>query len=134
MAGALEITERRVGPVTIVDLNGQLVVDDGEREFRQTIDVLVAAGQLNVLIDLSKVTYMDSGGVGALVAKYLHVTKRGGQMKLLHLSRRANRVLRTARLVSVFEVFRDEAEAVSSFALPAPLVSLPAPAALMRRP
>ena len=91
MAGALEITERRVGPVTIVDLNGQLVVDDGEREFRQTIDLLVAAGQLHILVDLSKVTYMDSGGVGALVAKYLHVTKRGGQMKLLQLSKRLGR-------------------------------------------
>jgi anti-sigma B factor antagonist len=126
MAGALEITERHVGPVTIVDLNGQLVVDDGEREFRQTIDVLVAAGQINILVDLGKVTYMDSGGVGALVAKYLHVTKRGGKMKLLNLSRRANRVLRIARLVSVFEVFEDEEEAVRSFALPPPLVSLPA--------
>lgn len=133
MAGALEITERRIGPVTIVDLNGQLVVDDGEREFRQTIDLLVAAGQLNILVDLGKVTYVDSGGVGALVAKYLHVTKRGGQMKLLHLSRRASRVLRIARLISVFEVFGDEGEAVRSFALPASFVSLPA-AAAGRRP
>jgi anti-sigma B factor antagonist len=124
MAGALEITERRVGPVTIIDLNGELVVDEGEREFRAAIDLLVAAGQLNILVDLSKVTYIDSGGVGALVAKYLHVSKRGGQLKLMHLSRRANRVLRTAKLVSVFEVFRDEAEAVRSFTLAPRLLSM----------
>lgn len=125
MASALEISERRIGPVTLLQLDGQLVVDDGERLFRQTVDGLVAAGQLNILIDLGNVTYVDSGGVGALVAKYLHVTRRGGQMKLLHLSRRATRVLKIARLLAVFEAFDTEAEALQSFD-PAPsLVAQP---------
>lgn len=115
MAAALNIIERRIGPVTLLELDGSLVVDDGDRLFRDTVDLLVASGNLDLVVDLSRVTAMDSGGVGVLVAKYLHVTKRGGRLKLLRPSSRASRVLRISRLLPVFEVYDNEEDALRSF-------------------
>jgi anti-sigma B factor antagonist len=118
---ALEIAERRNGPVTVVELTGRLVADDGENPFAEQIRVLVAAGNVNLLVDLHRVTYMDSGGVGALVSMFLHVAKRGGRLKLLAPSDRVRRVLQITRLLQIFEVFADEEEAVHSFEMPSVL-------------
>lgn len=121
---ALEVTERRLGPVTVVELTGRLVADDGDTSFSEHIMVLVAAGSTNLLVDLRRVTYMDSGGLGALVAMFLHVTKRGGRLKLLSPSQRVWRVLEITHLLHVFEVFEDDDEAVRSFAMPSVLAEV----------
>lgn len=122
---ALEIAERRIGPVSVIELTGRLIADDPDNPFAEQIMVLVAAGNLNLLVDLHGVTYMDSGGVGALVAMFLHVAKRGGRLKLLAPSDRVRRVLQITRLLQVFEVFVYEDEAVHSFEMPS---MLPQPA------
>jgi anti-sigma B factor antagonist len=113
---ALELAERRLGAVTVVELSGHLVADDGDSLFTNRITELVAVGQANVLVDLSRVTYIDSGGVGALVAKFLHAARRGGRLKILRPSERVRRVLAMTRLIEIFEVFEDEDAAVRSFA------------------
>ena len=113
---ALELAERRLGRVTVVELTGRLIADDGDTSFTNRITTLVAAGQANLLIDLSRVTYIDSGGVGALVSMFLHAARRGGRLKLLRANDRVRRVLEMTRLIDIFEVFLDEDAAVRSFA------------------
>lgn len=118
MTAALGIHERRQDAVTVLELSGWLVALEGDERFRQHIATLVRAGNTNILVDLSHVTYIDSGGVGAMVAAMLHVTRRGGRLKLLSPSSRVVRVLEITGLLAVFEVFDDEAAAVVSFTPP----------------
>jgi anti-sigma B factor antagonist len=115
MSAPLSISQRRVGDVTVLELSGHLVFDAGERDFREEVLSLVRTGRTRILVDLRNVTYIDSGGVGGLVAMFLHVFNRGGVMKLICPSQRARRVLKITRLLSVFEVFQTEAEGIASF-------------------
>jgi anti-sigma B factor antagonist len=118
MVAALGIAERRRGHVTVVELTGRLVADDGDTSFTNRITSLVASGSLDLVVNFERVTYIDSGGIGALVSMYLHIVWRGGRLKLLRPSDRVRRVLNMTRLVEVFEIFNDEAAAVRSFAQP----------------
>ncbi|SRR6266542_4910983 len=121
---ALEIAERRLGSVTVVELRGRLLADDGDTSFTTRITALVAFGQTSLLVDLGRVTYIDSGGIGALVSMFLHITRRGGRLKLLRPSDRVRRVLEMTRLIDVFEIFVDEDAALRSFSRPSPLPEL----------
>jgi anti-sigma B factor antagonist len=111
----MTIQERRAGDVTILGLAGKLVLYDGESDFRKKIDELVAAGARKILIDLAGVTYVDSAGIGVMVGKYLSVRRSGGDMKLLHLSTRSLRVMTITHLISVFESYEEEEDALRSF-------------------
>jgi anti-sigma B factor antagonist len=113
---ALQIAERRLGPVTIVELRGRLVADDGGTSFTNRITALLSFGHRNLLVDFGRVTYIDSGGVGALVSMFLRVARRGGRLKVLRPSDRVRRVLHMTGLLDVFEVFDDEEAALHSFA------------------
>jgi anti-anti-sigma factor len=116
MTAPLTITQRNTGPVVILELTGRLIFDeDGDRLLRQQVAAVIAAGDRNILLDLHGVRQMDSGGVGTLVAVYLHALKRGGKLKLLRPSERVNRVLHMTHLESAFEVFEHEADAVRTF-------------------
>jgi anti-sigma B factor antagonist len=112
----MTIRERAVGPVVILELQGRLVLYEGETTLREKVDELVQRNQLHLIVNLKEVTYIDSAGVGVLVGKYLSVRRKGGDMKLLHLSRRSHRVMTITRLLTVFEAFDSEEEAVRSFA------------------
>jgi anti-anti-sigma factor len=109
---ALTIAERTVGEVTIFTLCGQLVYDEGTQTLRQVLTAAVAAGARACLLDLEQVTYLDSGGVGSLVEMFRHVTRRGGQLKLLRPSPAARRVLGITHLTAVFDIFDDEPDAL----------------------
>ncbi len=111
----LRIVERRSGDVTILDLAGRLVLDQGDATFRDSVANLVARGQTHLLVNLQDVSYIDSAGVGMLVAKMLSVRRAGGDMKLLNLTARSTRVMTITKLLTVFEAFDDEQEAVRSF-------------------
>ena len=115
MTTRLEIVERGADSVTILDLTGRLIVGEGDYVFRDRIDALIRDGRTHLVVDLRNVTYIDSGGVGVLVSKYLTVQRSGGQLKLLCLSSRACRVLRITGLLDVFEVFDREEDALKSF-------------------
>jgi anti-sigma B factor antagonist len=118
MTAPLKITERHAGPVAVLELSGQLIADEGACKCLQQVSLLVIAGWLNVLVDLRNVTYIDSGGVGSLVASFVHVSRRGGRLKILCPSARASRVLDISGLVEVFEIYEREDEALRSFAAP----------------
>jgi anti-sigma B factor antagonist len=112
MSSPLTITQRTTGDVLVFVLSGHLVAPDGVRVFRDSITTAVAHGARACLLDLGDVSYVDSAGVGALVAAYRHVTSRGGHLKLLHPSLCARRVLGITHLTGVFDVFDKEDEAV----------------------
>ena len=115
VAPTLRIVERIVGGITILDMAGRLVLDQGDAAFRDCVTDLVAQGQIQILLNLRDVTYIDSAGVGVLVAKLLRVRRAGGDIKLLHLTARSNRVMTITKLLTVFEAFDDEHEAIRSF-------------------
>ena len=101
--------------VTILDLEGPLVFGEGDRALKDRVNALMHQGERQLLLNLRGITALDSGGVGALVWKYVTVTRQGGQLKLMNLSERTHNVLMIAKLLTVFEVFGSEAEALKSF-------------------
>lgn len=114
-ASKLEISERRNGDVTVLALSGEMLVDDGDLALRQRIHELVDEGRVKILVDLGAVTHIDSAGVGMMVAKQKTVRERGGDVKLIHLTTRSQRLLALMKLASIFEVFENEDDAVKSF-------------------
>jgi anti-sigma B factor antagonist len=111
----MRITRRNIGGVTILDLAGKLVLGDGDLLLRQHVNELAAHGRLQIVLNLHDVTYIDSAGVGMMVAKYLTVRRAGGDLRLLHLGARSRHVMTITRLTSVFETFESEQAAVASF-------------------
>jgi anti-sigma B factor antagonist len=113
----MTLNERQVGEVTLLDLSGRLVFDEGDTLLRARVNDLVARGRVKIIVNLQDVTYIDSCGVGVLIAKFTSVRRNGGDLKLLHLSPRSHRVIHMCGLLSVFETFDSESEAVASFSV-----------------
>lgn len=116
----IKIEERVVGHVTILNIVGRLTIDEAAQHLKSDIDDLISQGRLHVVLNLAQVPYIDSGGLGQLVASYGSVKKAGGAMKLLNVNSRNHDLLSITRLVTVFETFDSEAEAVRSFDAVAP--------------
>lgn len=115
MKRTLQIAERVVSGVAILDMQGRLVLDETEF-FRRRIEDLIRQNRLQIILNLKDVTYIDSAGVGMMVGKYLSVRRLGGDIKLLHLSPRSYRVMTITRLLTVFDAFESEEAAVAAFA------------------
>jgi anti-sigma B factor antagonist len=111
----LKIVERQVGDVTVLELVGELTLDDGDLVFRRKIHELLDEGRLKILLELGGVTKIDSAGVGMLVAKLKTTRERHGEMKLLHLTSRSSRVFGMMRILTSFETLENEAQAIESF-------------------
>jgi anti-anti-sigma factor len=111
----LSILERESGDITILVLSGQILLDDGDLAIRLKVHDLVDRGRIKLVLDLGGVSYIDSAGVGMLAAKHNMLRERGGDMKLLHLTTRGQRVFAIAKLLLLFETFEDEALAVKSY-------------------
>lgn len=116
----MEIAQRGLGSVIILDLDGRLILGDGERAFRERVDQLIEQGHARILVNLGRVTYIDSAGVGAVVSKYVTLLRRGGALKLLNPQPHTRAVLSVTHLASVLETFETEIDAVLSFSKPAP--------------
>jgi anti-sigma B factor antagonist len=113
---AISISERRVGDVTILAVTGRIVFYDGAAILRAHINELVDEARLKFLLDFGNVTYIDSFGVGVIAAKYVSVRRKGGDLKLLHLSQRSQQIMTIAGLLRIFESFDSEDAALRSFA------------------
>ncbi len=111
----MKATNRTVENVEIISLQGKITIGSGDTQLREVISTAVNAGKTNVLLDLSGVTTIDSSGIGELVGSYTTVTNRGGKLKLLHLPAKLNELLHVTQLITVFEVYDNEREAVASF-------------------
>ena len=112
----MKIAMRQVGEVTVLEPSGKITIGVGDVALREAVVEQIEAGHLKILVDLAGVTTMDSSGIGELVSAYTTVSNRGGALKLLHLPPKVHDILAITQLITVFEVFDDEAEAVASFA------------------
>jgi anti-sigma B factor antagonist len=111
----MHLEVRRQGDVVILDLKGKLTAGLGDQLLREAIDELLAEEKKKVLLNLSEVSFLDSAGVGELVAGLRTARRFGAALKLLNVGERVYSTLDMARLLPTFEIYRDEAEAVSSF-------------------
>jgi anti-sigma B factor antagonist len=112
---SFEIGERQIGAVTILDLSGKLTIDQDAQRLKDKINSLILQQRTKVVLNLGEVSYIDSGGLGQLVASYGSLSKTSGGLKLLNVNKRNHDLLSITRLVTIFETFDTEAEAVKSF-------------------
>lgn len=110
----LDITDRAVGDVTVLTLTGRLVLEDAE-PLGELIERLFEEHQTKLVLDLRDVSYVDSAGLGLLVAKYVGARRRGGDLRLVHLTARSAHLMSITKLGGVFEIFASEADAVRSY-------------------
>src|SRR5918998_6142446 len=111
----LNITERQAGDITILDMNGKVTIGEGSVALRNAIRRLLGEGKNKILMNLAGVGYVDSSGIGELVSSFTAVNKEGGTLKLLNLTQKIQDLLALTKLLTVFDVFENEGEALSSF-------------------
>jgi anti-sigma B factor antagonist len=111
----LDVKERQAGDVTILDLTGEVRMGEGSISLRDAIRKLADGGKTKLLLNLAGVKYVDSSGIGELIANYTTVSRQGGQLKLLNLTDRIQNLLVITKLLTVFDAYEDEAEALKSF-------------------
>jgi anti-sigma B factor antagonist len=111
----LEVNERQAGDVTILDMSGAVRIGEGSIALRDAIRGLADSGKKKILLNLAGVKYVDSSGIGELIANYTTVTRQGGQLKLLNLTDRIQNLLVITKLLTVFDAYEDEGEALKSF-------------------
>jgi anti-sigma B factor antagonist len=111
----MELTERSVGTITVLDLSGKLTIGDGAQRLKDKSESLVFQGRTRVIVNLAEVPYIDSGGLGQLVACYTTLAKAGGRLTLINLNTKNHDLLSITKLLSVFETFDSEAEAIASY-------------------
>jgi len=111
----LDLKERQAGDVTILDLTGEVRIGEGSIALRDSIRNLADQGKKKVLLNLAGVKYIDSSGIGELIANYTTISRQGGQLKLLKLTDRVQNLLVITKLLTVFDSYDDESEALKSF-------------------
>lgn len=111
----MEIEERSSGDVTILDVKGRMTLGEGDLLLKDKINSLLLQGQRKLLLNLEGIPYMDSAGLGEIVRTFTTVSRQGGSLKLLNLTKRIQDLLAITKLLTVFETFESESEAVRSF-------------------
>ncbi len=111
----MEIAERKVSDVTILDLSGKMTLGEGDEMLKQAINTLLAAGTKKLILNLGNVPYIDSAGLGEVVRTHTTVSRQGGSLKLLNLTKRIEDLLSITKLLTVFDTYDSEAEAIKSF-------------------
>ena len=111
----MDIVERTVNDVTILDLKGKMTLGEGDELLKDKINSLLASGKKKLLLNLEAVPYIDSAGLGEVVRTYTTVSRQGGSLKLLNLTKRIEDLLSITKLLTVFDTFDSEAEAVKSY-------------------
>jgi anti-sigma B factor antagonist len=106
---------RQVGNVSVLDMDGNIRISDSSVTLQEAIRGLLAEGRNQVLLNLARVGYIDSLGLGELISIHITLKKNGGQIKLLHLTQRLRELMTITKLLTVFDVYEDEAEALDSF-------------------
>ena len=111
----MQIDERVVGNVTVLDLKGKITLGEGDEALRDRINQLLQKGSKKILLNLEGVPYIDSAGLGEVVRTYTTVSRQGGQLKLVNLTKRITDLLSITKLLTVFDTFDTEPDALSSF-------------------
>ena len=111
----LQIEQRVVNGVTILDLKGKITLGEGDELLKKEIDSLIQKDQKKLPLNLEGVPYIDSAGLGEIVRTYTTVSRQGGKLKLLNLTKRIQDLLAITKLLTVFETYESEPDAVKSF-------------------
>jgi anti-sigma B factor antagonist len=112
---SLKITSTEVDGVSLVALNGRIVLGEESNALREKLKSLIAGGKKKIVLNMSEIEYIDSSGLGALVAAHLSAKNGGGSIRLCNLGEKFHEVLQLTKLLTVFDVYDTEAAAVSSF-------------------
>jgi len=108
------VKQRRLDDVVILDINGRITLGEGAVTLREVLQKLLETGERKIVMNLAEVDYVDSGGLGELVTAFTTVRAHGGQLKLLNLTRRIQDLLQITKLLTVFDSFDSETEAIKS--------------------
>jgi anti-sigma B factor antagonist len=111
----LRATYRDAGVATVVDIGGRITLGESSALVRRTIRDLLAEDRTRIVLNLADVNYIDSAGIGELVSAFTAVRNRGGELKLLHLTKKVHDILQLTKLFTVFDVYSDEGTAIHSF-------------------
>jgi anti-sigma B factor antagonist len=111
----MQIAERESGGVTILDVSGKITLGDGDALLKDKLHSLLHQGKKNVLLNLGDVQYVDSAGLGAIVSAYTTMTREGGGLKLVNVTKKMQDLLSITKLLTVFETFDSEDEALRSY-------------------
>ena len=111
----MKVEERRIGDVVVISLSGQLTLGDGDIRLKDKINSLLLGGVRKIVLDLGEVTYIDSSGLGQLVSSFTSVTRTDGRLTLVHVGKRSQDLLTMTKLVTVFDTYDTEDEALHSF-------------------
>jgi len=111
----ITIERRTIEDIKILDCSGKIVLGQGTMTIRNMVRDILAAGGKKIILNLANVSYIDSSGIGELVSTYTTVANAGGQLKLLHLTKKIEQLLAITKLLTVFQVFEDEQAAIASF-------------------
>lgn len=112
---ALRMTDRDVNGVTVLEIEGRIVLGEESNSFREKVKSLLAAGKKKIVLNLSNVSYIDSAGLGTLVATFHSARQQGATLKLANLGQKFKEVLQVTKLMTVFDTYDNEALAVASF-------------------
>jgi anti-sigma B factor antagonist len=111
----MQIEERTAGDVMILDLRGKMTLGEGDEMLKDKVNSLAMQGRKKIVLNLAGVPYIDSAGLGEIVRTYTTVSRQGGSLKLLNLTKRISDLLAITKLLTVFETFDTEDEAIKSF-------------------
>ena len=111
----MQIEERVVNGVTILDLKGKITLGEGDEALKDKINSLLMQERKRILLNLADVPYIDSAGLGEIVRTYTTVSRQGGQLKLVNLTKRITDLLMITKLLTVFETFESESDALKSY-------------------
>ena len=112
---ALRMTDREVSGVSVLDIEGRIVLGEESNSFREKVKSLLAAGKKKIILNLAQVTYIDSAGLGTLVATFHSARSQGAMLKLTNLGSKFKEVLQVTKLMTVFDTYDTEAAAIQSF-------------------
>jgi anti-sigma B factor antagonist len=113
----MKISNRQIADVTILDVSGRVVAGEAAL-LRDSVRNLIAQGENNIVLNLAEVPYIDSAGIGELVSALVAVQRQSGRLGVLNLTRRVRDILGVVKLLTVFQVFDNEAEALATFTVP----------------
>ncbi|MGE3176752.1 MAG: STAS domain-containing protein [Vicinamibacterales bacterium] len=111
----MQIEERAVDDVTVLDLKGRITLGEGDELLKDKVNSLLNQGRRKLVLNLADVPYIDSAGLGEIVRTYTTVSRQGGSLKLANLTKRITDLLSITKLLTVFETFESEADAIKSF-------------------
>lgn len=121
----MTLTSRNVGRIAVLDLAGRLASTDGAGSVKEAVDRLLAAGQTQIVLNLSRLNYLDSSGLGEIIACHSAAVKEGGAIKLAHTTARIQDLLTITKLITVFDTYDTEPLALASFAAGAATTAAP---------